>query len=125
MVAVVISPDQYEGVIFDMDGVITDTASVHAAAWRRMFDEFLGSRTAGPHEDIRRFSPDDYREYVDGKPRYDGVAAFLAARQGAHRLGSFVNPSWACRSCSAAVNVNAAPHSTHVNCLSVYIARPR
>ena len=53
VVAVVISPDQYDGVIFDMDGVITDTASVHAAAWRRMFDEFLGSRTAGPHEDIR------------------------------------------------------------------------
>jgi alpha,alpha-trehalase len=78
--AVVISPDQYDGVIFDMDGVITDTASVHAAAWRRMFDEFLGSRTAGPHEDIRRFTPDDYREYVDGKPRYDGVSAFLAAR---------------------------------------------
>jgi alpha,alpha-trehalase len=80
VVAVVISPDQYDGVIFDMDGVVTDTASVHAAAWRRMFDEFLGSRSAGSNEDVRRFTPDDYREYVDGKPRYDGVAAFLAAR---------------------------------------------
>jgi alpha,alpha-trehalase len=80
VIAVVISPDQYDGVIFDMDGVVTDTASVHAAAWRRMFDEFLGGRTAGPNEDVRRFTPDDYREYVDGKPRYDGVSAFLAAR---------------------------------------------
>ncbi|MET0740725.1 MAG: beta-phosphoglucomutase family hydrolase [Candidatus Nanopelagicales bacterium] len=80
MIAVVISPDQYDGVIFDMDGVVTDTASVHAAAWRRMFDEFLGGRTAGPNEDVRRFTPDDYREYVDGKPRYDGVSAFMAAR---------------------------------------------
>jgi alpha,alpha-trehalase len=80
VIAVVISPDQYDGVIFDMDGVVTDTASVHAAAWRRMFDEFLGGRTAGPNEDVRRFTPDDYREYVDGKPRYDGVSAFMAAR---------------------------------------------
>ena len=79
MVAVVISPDQYDGVIFDMDGVITDTASVHAAAWRRMFDEFLAGRTR-PDEDCRSFTPDDYRGYVDGKPRYDGVSAFLAAR---------------------------------------------
>jgi alpha,alpha-trehalase len=80
VIAVVISPDQYDGVIFDMDGVVTDTASVHAAAWRRMFDEFLGGRTAGSNEDVRRFTPDDYREYVDGKPRYDGVSAFMAAR---------------------------------------------
>jgi len=80
VVAVVISPDRFDGVIFDMDGVVTDTASVHAAAWRRMFDEFLGGRTAGPNEDVRRFTPDDYREYVDGKPRYDGVSAFMAAR---------------------------------------------
>jgi alpha,alpha-trehalase len=78
--AVVISPDQYDGVIFDMDGVVTDTASVHAAAWRRMFDEFLAGRAAGPDEDRGRFTPGDYREFVDGKPRYDGVSAFLAAR---------------------------------------------
>jgi alpha,alpha-trehalase len=77
----VISADRFDGVILDMDGVVTDTASVHAAAWRRMFNEFLGGRTAVPGEDIRRFTPDDYREYVDGKPRYDGVSAFLAARR--------------------------------------------
>ena len=72
--------DQYDGVIFDMDGVITDTASVGAVAWRRMFDEFLAGRAARPDEDCRSFTPDDYREYVDGKPRYDGVSALGRAR---------------------------------------------
>src|SRR6185503_12819454 len=52
-------------------------------------------------------------------------AAFLAARHGAHRLGSFVNPSCAKRSCSPAENVNSVPQSTHVNDLSVYMAKPR
>jgi alpha,alpha-trehalase len=78
--AALISADRFDGVIFDMDGVVTDTASVHAAAWRRMFDEFLAGRTAGPGENSRAFTSDDYREYVDGKPRYDGVSAFLSAR---------------------------------------------
>jgi beta-phosphoglucomutase family hydrolase len=67
----------YEAVILDMDGVVTDTASVHAAAWKRLFDEVLPARDpqAVP------FDPDiDYRRYVDGRTREDGVAAFLAAR---------------------------------------------
>lgn len=60
-----------------MDGVITDTARVHAAAWKRMFDDFLASR-AGPG--FTPFSGDDYLRYVDGRPRDAGVAGFLAAR---------------------------------------------
>src|SRR5205809_3170785 len=67
----------FEAVIFDMDGVVTDTASVHAAAWKRLFDEVLAARDprAAP------FDPDvDYRRDVDGRTRGDGVAAFLAAR---------------------------------------------
>lgn len=70
-----------QAVVFDTDGVITDTAVVHAAAWKRLFDEFLGRW--GEREG-RRFEPfDEVGEYlalVDGKPRYDGVRAFLGAR---------------------------------------------
>ncbi|HXH21168.1 MAG TPA: beta-phosphoglucomutase family hydrolase [Dehalococcoidia bacterium] len=68
-----------KAVIFDMDGVITQTASVHAAAWKRTFDGFLAAR-AGPGASFRPFDDADYLRYVDGKPRYDGVAAFLASR---------------------------------------------
>ncbi len=69
----------YNAVIFDMDGVATDTASMHAAAWKQMFDEVLHD-LAGPQAsgfDIES----DYRSYVDGRTREDGVRAFLASRQ--------------------------------------------
>jgi alpha,alpha-trehalase len=72
--------DRLDAVIFDLDGVITDTASVHAAAWKRMFDSFLAGRAGGAGEEHRPFSQDDYLRYVDGKPRYDGVSSFLASR---------------------------------------------
>lgn len=69
-----------KAVILDLDGVITRTADVHATAWKEMFDEFLSSRQEGG-EDLRPFElPADYLEYVDGKPRYDGVRSFLASR---------------------------------------------
>jgi alpha,alpha-trehalase len=71
--------DLLDAVIFDLDGVITDTASVHAAAWKRMFDRFLAER-AGRGEESRPFSQQDYLRYVDGKPRYDGVSSFLDSR---------------------------------------------
>jgi alpha,alpha-trehalase len=77
-VAVEIRMDRVDAVIFDLDGVITDTASVHAAAWKRMFDGFLADRPERGEEDHRPFSADDYYLYVDGKPRYDGVESFLA-----------------------------------------------
>ncbi len=66
--------------IFDLDGVITFTARVHAAAWKQLFDEFLKSRALPPHQPFREFTESDYLAYVDGKPRYDGVASFLASR---------------------------------------------
>jgi alpha,alpha-trehalase len=72
--------DRLEAVIFDLDGVITDTASVHAAAWKRMFDRFLADRADREGEDQQPFSTDDYYLYVDGKPRYEGVDSFLASR---------------------------------------------
>jgi beta-phosphoglucomutase family hydrolase len=71
-------PDRVRACLFDMDGVLTDTASVHAEAWKRMFDEFLRERQGSdaPPFDLQR----DYGEYVDGKPREDGVRDFLASR---------------------------------------------
>jgi Wax ester synthase/diacylglycerol acyltransferase catalytic domain len=76
-----LSPRDYDAVLFDLDGVLTRTASVHAAAWKKLFDAFLGRRAADIGEPFVPFDIDsDYRRYVDGKPRHDGVAAFLAAR---------------------------------------------
>ena len=61
-------------VLFDLDGVITPTAEVHMRAWSTMFNAFLEPRGEAPYTD------DDYFAHVDGKPRYEGVAAFLAKR---------------------------------------------
>ena len=67
--------------LFDMDGVVTDTADAHAAAWKRLFDEFLRQRSQRTGEEFHPFDIErDYRMYVDGKSRYDGVASFLGAR---------------------------------------------
>lgn len=71
----------FDAVIFDLDGVITQTALVHSAAWKTMFDGFLTSWYARKGEDFRPFThKDDYLPYVDGKPRYKGVADFLESR---------------------------------------------
>ena len=74
-------PDTTRACLFDLDGVLTDTASVHAAAWKQMFDDYLrarAERTGTPFEpfDVK----DDYGPYVDGKPRLDGTRGFLASR---------------------------------------------
>ena len=79
--AITLSPRDYDAVLFDLDGVLTRTASVHAAAWKRLFDEFLEQRSADMGDPFVPFDIDaDYRRYVDGKSRYDGVAAFLKSR---------------------------------------------
>ena len=73
-----ISKRSYDAVIFDLDGVITKTATLHAAAWKKLFDWFLKKRQG---KDFKPFDIDeDYRRYVDGKPRYKGVQSFLASR---------------------------------------------
>jgi beta-phosphoglucomutase family hydrolase len=69
-------PDDIRAVLFDLDGVLTQTAKVHQAAWKRTFDEFLRSRDPAAAE----FSQADYNQFVDGKPREDGVRDFLASR---------------------------------------------
>jgi beta-phosphoglucomutase family hydrolase len=78
---VTLSPRDYDAVLFDMDGVLTQTAGLHAAAWKQLFDAFLERRSAASGQPFIAFDIDtDYRQYVDGKPRYDGVAAFLQSR---------------------------------------------
>jgi beta-phosphoglucomutase family hydrolase len=74
-------PDGVRGCLFDLDGVLTRTAEVHAAAWKEMFDGYLRERAARSGEQFVAFDPvGDYDEYVDGKPRYEGVRSFLDAR---------------------------------------------
>ena len=74
-------PDGIEACLFDLDGVLTQTAKVHSAAWKQMFDEYLQCRADREGEPFVPFDPgEDYNEYVDGKPRYDGVRSFLESR---------------------------------------------
>lgn len=70
-------PDSIRACLFDLDGVLTQTAKVHQAAWRRTFDDFM--RTRDP-DGFEPFTDADYNEYVDGKPRRDGVRDFLNSR---------------------------------------------
>ncbi len=80
--SITINRRDFEAAIFDLDGVLTDTARVHAAAWKAVFDAFL-QRWADQHG--LAFQPfdieADYLPYVDGRPRYDGIRAFLASRE--------------------------------------------
>lgn len=74
-------PDGVHACLFDLDGVLTQTAKVHAAAWKQTFDEYLRQRAAARGEEFVAFDQvKDYDEYVDGKPRNDGVRSFLASR---------------------------------------------
>jgi len=74
-------PDGITTFLFDLDGVLTQTAKVHAKAWKQMFDEFLREWYARTGEPFREFAlRDDYERYVDGKQRRDGVRSFLQSR---------------------------------------------
>jgi beta-phosphoglucomutase family hydrolase len=76
-----VSRDQYDAVLFDLDGVITDTANLHAMCWKQMFDEYLQKRARQTGEAFRPFDvASDYLLHVDGKPRFDGVRDFLKSR---------------------------------------------
>jgi beta-phosphoglucomutase family hydrolase len=67
--------------LFDLDGVLTETAKIHAKAWKQMFDAYLRGRAEREGGEFVEFDAgDDYDDYVDGKPRYDGVRSFLASR---------------------------------------------
>jgi len=82
-------PDDIRACLFDLDGVLTQTAKVHQAAWKRTFDEFLRGRDPAAPE----FTAADYNEYVDGKPREDGVRDFLASRGIVLPDGSAADPA--------------------------------
>ncbi|GAB4347182.1 MAG: hypothetical protein Kow0099_29040 [Candidatus Abyssubacteria bacterium] len=78
---ILISDVDFDAVIFDLDGVVTKTAKTHAAVWKRLFDEYLEERARQEGSPFRPFDDNtDYRTYVDGKPRYDGVKSFLESR---------------------------------------------
>ena len=77
----VFSKNTYDAVLFDLDGVITTTEKIHSACWKKTFDEFLRAWANKKGENFVPFSEtDDYLEYVDGKPRYEGVRGFLLSR---------------------------------------------
>ena len=74
-------PDGVIACLFDLDGVLTQTAKVHDRAWKQTFDEYLRARAEKTGGEFKAFDPEeDYDEYVDGKPRYDGVRSFLQSR---------------------------------------------
>src|SRR5579875_2137582 len=74
-------PDGTRACLFDLDGVVTKTALVHAAAWKEMFDGFLRDRAAATNTEFVPFDKtSDYDRYVDGKPRLDGTRSFLESR---------------------------------------------
>lgn len=76
-----VTPERYDAVLFDLDGVLTSTARVHSACWKRMFDDFLRQRAEDTGEPFVPFDLDsDYPLYLDGKPRYVGVTSFLESR---------------------------------------------
>lgn len=80
MTLVPILPEGISACVFDLDGVLTDTATLHAAAWKRMFDDFLSQRSERSGEPFAPFEANDYAAHVDGKLRQDGVRSFLSAR---------------------------------------------
>ena len=89
----VITRDRYDAVLLDLDGVITDTASLHATCWKGMFDAYLEKRALQRGEVFRPFDiTTDYRLYVDGKPRFDGVRDFLKSRDIELREGTPDDP---------------------------------
>ncbi|MFW6123332.1 MAG: HAD family hydrolase [Thermodesulfobacteriota bacterium] len=76
-----VTRENFDAVLFDLDGVLTATAKVHATCWKKTFDEYLKQQAAKTGEPFKPFDLDrDYGEYVDGKPRYDGVKSFLESR---------------------------------------------
>ena len=76
-----ITRDHFDAVLFDLDGVLTSTAKIHSRCWKTMFDDFLSQRAAEGKEPFRPFDIEtDYKLYVDGKLRYEGVQTFLESR---------------------------------------------
>src|SRR5215469_15450421 len=73
-------PSHFDAVAFDLDGVVTDTARIHFQAWQQTFDALFEGRTRRTGVAFPPFTLEDYRSYIDGRPREDAIRAFLAAR---------------------------------------------
>jgi beta-phosphoglucomutase family hydrolase len=87
-------PATVRACLFDLDGVLTDTARIHAAAWKEMFDDYLRARAAENQAHFVPFDPvADYKEFVDGKPRDEGLRSFLASRRIELPEGSSSSPA--------------------------------
>jgi beta-phosphoglucomutase family hydrolase len=88
-----ITPDRFDAVLFDLDGVLTSTAKIHSSCWKTTFDDFLRHRAAEKKEAFRPFDiATDYKRYVDGKLRYDGARSFLVSRDIALAEGTPEDP---------------------------------
>lgn len=91
--ALIISRGEFDAAIFDLDGVLTDTARLHAAAWKTVFDDFLERRASRDGEPFRPFDLGaDYLAYVDGRPREDGIRTFLGSRNITLPAGAEIEP---------------------------------
>ena len=77
---VVLTPTGFDAALFDLDGVVTDTARLHADAWTRMFETFLEKRSREDHRPYAPFTLQDYLAYIDGRPRTEAIRSFLAVR---------------------------------------------
>ncbi len=89
----IISRSEFDAAIFDLDGVLTDTARLHAVAWKTVFDDFLQRHAARRGEVFRPFDIEaDYLAYVDGRPREDGIRTFLSSRNIALPEGAGTGP---------------------------------
>ena len=88
-----LTASDFDGIILDLDGVVTDTAAVHEAAWRRLFGGFFQYRRGRGGEALRPFSHEDYLAYVDGRSRYEAAQAFLASRKIKVPLGIANDPT--------------------------------
>jgi beta-phosphoglucomutase-like phosphatase (HAD superfamily) len=71
----------FKAIVFDLDGVITKTAVTHFSAWKHIFDEYIKKHAEEEQLTFKEFTQSDYLDYVDGKPRYEGVASFLESRE--------------------------------------------
>jgi beta-phosphoglucomutase family hydrolase len=88
----ILSPHRFEAAIFDLDGVVTDTAGAHAKAWETAFNSFLGEYAKRGRRRFEPFTPEDYRAYVDGRPRREAIRTFLESRGVALAEGETSDP---------------------------------
>lgn len=88
----ILSPEKFDAILFDLDGVVTATNNNHFAAWKKLFDQYLGIYAKREKIPFREFSEDEMSEYVDGKPRYEGIRSFLESRSISLPFGDVSDP---------------------------------